>query len=162
MGTDCYILTPSSSDNSSTFFLILAGLLNCGSLRAQNPLSAAGSQFGILSPTDLYSNSNRLWTWLYNCLCAHLLPLFFRLFTQVHLLIDGSVEGQYITLWPKFKSWMKLFPFQIALIPLRKIWIQLFFLQLWINSRTDWTLKPWYSNRSKRRKTLNWNLLNSA
>ena len=29
---------------------------------------------------------------------VHLLPLFFRLFTQVHLLIDGSVEGQYITL----------------------------------------------------------------
>ena len=28
---------------------------------------------------------------------THLLPLFFRLFTQVHLLIDGSVEGQYIT-----------------------------------------------------------------
>ena len=27
-----------------------------------------------------------------------LLPLFFRLLTQVHLLIDGSVEGQYITL----------------------------------------------------------------
>ena len=29
---------------------------------------------------------------------AHLLPLFFHLFTQVHLLIDGLVEGQYITL----------------------------------------------------------------
>ena len=28
----------------------------------------------------------------------HLLRLFFRLFTQVHLLIDGSVEGQYITI----------------------------------------------------------------
>ena len=28
---------------------------------------------------------------------ALLLPLFFRLFTQVHLLIDGSVEGQYVT-----------------------------------------------------------------
>ena len=28
---------------------------------------------------------------------AHTLPLFFRLFTQVHLLTDGSVEGQYIT-----------------------------------------------------------------
>ena len=27
----------------------------------------------------------------------HLLLLFFRLFTQVHLLTDGSVEGQYIT-----------------------------------------------------------------
>ena len=25
--------------------------------------------------------------------------LFFRLFTQVHLLIDGSVEGQYVTYW---------------------------------------------------------------
>ena len=29
---------------------------------------------------------------------AHLLPLFFRLFTQVHLLIDGSVKGQCITI----------------------------------------------------------------
>ena len=38
------------------FFLILVGLLNRGSLRAQSPLSAAGSQFDILSPTD----SNRL------------------------------------------------------------------------------------------------------
>ena len=28
---------------------------------------------------------------------VHLLPLFFRLFTQVQLLIDGSVEGQYVT-----------------------------------------------------------------
>ena len=29
---------------------------------------------------------------------AHLLPLFFCLFTQVHLLIDSSVESQYVTL----------------------------------------------------------------
>ena len=29
---------------------------------------------------------------------AHLLPLFFRLFTHLHLLIDGSIEDQYITL----------------------------------------------------------------
>ena len=34
------------------FFLILAWLLNRGSMRAQSPLSATGSQFGILSPTD--------------------------------------------------------------------------------------------------------------
>ena len=27
-----------------------------------------------------------------------MLPLFLRLFTQVHILIDGSVEGQYITM----------------------------------------------------------------
>ena len=116
------------------FFRILAGLLNRGSLRAQSPLSAADSQFSILSPTD--SNCNWNWnlnwltqtvygTWLYNCLmppvgvhiCHHhriqphpqvkvifwyLWPdvpvlLFFRLFTQVHLLIDSLVEGQYVT-----------------------------------------------------------------
>ena len=40
------------------FFRVLAGLLNRGSLRAQNPLSAAGSQFCILSPTDSNCNSN--------------------------------------------------------------------------------------------------------
>ena len=40
------------------------GLLNRGSLRAQSPLSGAGSHFGILSPT----NSNRLGTWLHYCL----------------------------------------------------------------------------------------------
>ena len=37
------------------FFLILARWLNRGSLRGQSPLSAAGSQFGILSPTDCFS-----------------------------------------------------------------------------------------------------------
>ena len=35
-------------------FLVLAGLLNRGSLWAQSPLSAVGSQFGILSPTDVF------------------------------------------------------------------------------------------------------------
>ena len=77
----------------SKFFLILAGLLNRGSLRAASPQSASWfSRFGILSPTD--SNRLALVILLFN---VHLLPLFFRLFTQVHLLIDGSVEGQYIT-----------------------------------------------------------------
>ena len=51
-GTDWYILTPSSSDHSSTSSSFWLGLLNRGSLRAQSPLSAAGSHFGILSPTD--------------------------------------------------------------------------------------------------------------
>ena len=48
-GTDCYI-------DPAVLFLILAVLLNRGSLRAQSPLSAAGSHFGFLSPND----SNRL------------------------------------------------------------------------------------------------------
>ena len=41
---------------------------------------------------------------------VHLLSLFFRLFTPVHLLIDGSVKGQYITLHlPDFEhNWRKV------------------------------------------------------
>ena len=38
---------------------------------------------------------------------------------------------------PEFKSWTRLIAFHIALIPLGKVWIQLFFLQLWVNSRAD-------------------------
>ena len=41
--------------------LIIAALFSRGSLRATSPPSAAGSQFGILSPTD--SNSNWNWNW---------------------------------------------------------------------------------------------------
>ena len=128
------------------FFLILAGLLNRGSLRAQSPMSAAGSQFHILFPTDSNSNwnwltatdSSRLWQlviFLFDvyllpvgvCICHHhriavkvifrcLRPdapvsLFFRLFTQVHLLIDGSVEGQYIT-----HGWLRINELKVDII----------------------------------------------
>ena len=92
--TDGYNDPSSSLNPSSTSFAYWLGLLNRGSLRAQSPQSAASSHFGIQSPTD----SNRPGTWLYYFSNAHPLPLFFRLFTQVHLLIDCSVEGQYITL----------------------------------------------------------------
>ena len=37
----------------------------------------------------------------------------------------------------EFKSWTRLIAFHIALIPLGKVWIQLFSLQLWVNSKTD-------------------------
>ena len=37
----------------------------------------------------------------------------------------------------EFKSWTRMIAFHIALIPLGKVWIQLFSLQLWVNSRTD-------------------------
>ena len=36
----------------------------------------------------------------------------------------------------EFNSWTILIAFHIALIPLGKVWIQLFSLQLWVNSRT--------------------------
>ena len=37
----------------------------------------------------------------------------------------------------EFKSWTRLIAFHKALIPLGKVWIQLFSLQLRVNSRTD-------------------------
>ena len=61
----------------------------------------------------------------------------------------------------KFKSWTRLITFNIALIPLWKVWIQLFSFQLWLNSNAYWVLQSWWDNLSRRRKTLNWNLLNS-
>ena len=91
-GTDCYI-DPSSRDHSSTSSSSLLWWLNRGSLRAQNPLSAAGSHSGILSPTD----SNRPGNLVILLSDIHLLPLFLGLFILVHLLIEGSVEDQYIT-----------------------------------------------------------------
>ena len=46
----------------------------------------------------------------------------------------------------EFKSWTRLIAFHIALIPLGKVWIQLLSLQLWVNSRADWFLQPWWGN----------------
>ena len=49
-------------------------------------------------------------------------------------------NGYRLRIWTRrhdFKSWTRLIAFLIALIPLGKIWIQLFSLQLWVNSRTD-------------------------
>ena len=59
----------------------------------------------------------------------------------------------------EFKTWTRLVHFHIALISLGKVWIQLLSLQLWVNSRADYILQPWWGNYSRRRKTLNSNLL---
>ena len=37
----------------------------------------------------------------------------------------------------EFNSWTRLIAFHIALIPLGKVWIQLFSIQLWVNSSAD-------------------------
>ena len=46
----------------------------------------------------------------------------------------------------EFKSWTRLISNHIALIPLGKVLIQLFSIQLWVNSRSDWVLQPWWGN----------------
>ena len=96
-GTDCYILTQSSSDHSSTSF---ASWLGCSTVDhwGQQALSLqADSHAGILCPNWLQLQLELTQavcdSWLYDCLSS----TYFRLFTQVHLLIDGSVEGQYVT-----------------------------------------------------------------
>ena len=53
---------------SSTSFSSWLGLLNQRSLRAQSPLSGAGSQLVILSPTDVFFkipkfSAHRFWAW---------------------------------------------------------------------------------------------------
>ena len=73
-GTDCYILTQSSSVHSSTLFHILAGLLNCGSLRSTSPQSASWfSRWHLVSnwfqlQLELELTQAVCGTWLYFCL----------------------------------------------------------------------------------------------
>ena len=73
----------------------------------------------------------------------------------LHMNVGGfwAIMNTVVSTGHEFKSWTRLFVFYIALISLGKIWIQLFSLQLWLNSRD---LLP------SRSKTLNSNLLKSA
>ena len=88
------ILTPSSSSTIAAFLSHLGWVAQ--------PWVTEGSKPSVCKLVLMLASSLQL-TWivwhlvilLFN---AHLLPLFFCLFTQVHLLINGSVEGQYITI----------------------------------------------------------------
>ena len=66
----------------------------------------------------------------------------------IYIIICLECNGYHHRKWtqqPEFKSWMRQFAFSIALIPLGNVWIQLFSLKLWVNSRVDCALQPWYS-----------------
>ena len=59
---------------------------------------------------------------------------------NIHLWRCPWCNGYRRRIWTRrheFKSWTRLIAFHIALIPLGKVWIQLFSLQLWVNSRAD-------------------------
>ena len=73
-------------------------------------------------------------------------PKFVRIFYYYYLLFRVFhircpwCNGYHRRKWTRrheFKSWTRLTAFHIALIPLGKVWIQLFSLQLWVNSWTD-------------------------
>ena len=111
--TNWNILTPSSFVFSSTSFSF-CWAAQSGVLRAHSPLLGAGSLYSILSPTWLTpTNWTSCHTGLYHCLtptcflCASHLhpiqPVHSQSYTLISStgctcsLIDGWVEGQYVT-----------------------------------------------------------------
>ena len=134
-GTDCYILTQSSSDHSSTSFSFWLNCSTVGYWDRKPSVCKLIHRLASYPPTnsncDWNSNCNPNWlpsvAPCYIIVCrppascgrTHLhriqarpqvkmifrylrpaapVSLLFCLFTQVHLLIDGSVKGQYFTL----------------------------------------------------------------
>ena len=92
------ILTQRSSNHSSTSSSSWLGLLNRGSLWAQSPLSAADSQFSILSPTC--SNCNWLKpsvSWLYFCLTPTCFCCSSAYLHRCISWLTARSRGQYVT-----------------------------------------------------------------
>ena len=128
-GTDCNILTPSSSNYSSTSFSfcwaaqlgVTEGLKSSVWSWFSLPWTATQTPINWLQLTQAICGTS-----LYNCLMptcflwvsqlhwiqpvhrSRWYPNIFNrmhlLFTQVHLLIDSSVEGQYVTFWVTNRS----------------------------------------------------------
>ena len=94
--TDCYIDPRFSSAIAVLLSILGLGCLTVGHWGPQSPQSA--SWFSLRHPVSNWLEPPRHLFILFSI--VHLLPLFFRLFAQVHLLIDGSVESQYITFTP--------------------------------------------------------------
>ena len=113
---DCYF-DPSSSSTIAALLSHLSWVAQPWVTEGCKVLSLqAGSHAGILSPTD----SNHPGHLVILLSHTHLLPLFFHLFTQVHLLIDSSVEGQYITTELSSKSIYQ--QIRATLTVLKKVW----------------------------------------
>ena len=98
-GKNCYLDPSSPLDHRSISFSPWLGCSTVGPEGSALSLQT-GSHAGI-PVSDWLTATGTLSIFFLN---AHLPPLFFGLFTQVHLLIDGSVEGQYIVAlygWPE-------------------------------------------------------------
>ena len=120
--TDCYI-DPSSS---SPIAALLSHLGQPGVTKGPKP-----SVWSWFSLRHLVSNwlkpSRHLVILLFN---IHLLPLFFRLFTLGHLLIDSSVVGQYITILPR------------GFWALHTLFVRIAKFKLLIQFPNSWSLSP--------------------
>ena len=90
--TDCYI-DPGSSVTIAAPLSHLGLSCSTGGHRGPQSLQSA-SWFSLRHSVSNWLKPSRHLVILFSN--VHLLLLFFHLFTQVHLLIDGSVESQYI------------------------------------------------------------------
>ena len=80
----------------------------------------------------------------FNTKCGYLRGPVYRIVNTSHR--EKEIFNTRYKMFFEFKSLMRLIAFHIALIPLGKVWIQLFSLQLWMNSRADWLLQLWRGN----------------
>ena len=94
--TECYIDHKFFSWPQQHFFLIL--VWGCSTMGHWGP-KALSLQAGSHTSASSLQLTRTVWHLVILLFNARLLSLFFRLFTQVHLLIDGSVEDQYITVF---------------------------------------------------------------
>ena len=142
------ILTPSSSNHSSTSSSYWLGCSTVGhwgpkALRLPLALTPASClQLTQTAPGHLVILLSPV----------RLLPLFFRLFTQVHLLNDGSVEGQSITIIEFFfyqNSTSGIFLHACLHLPHTQI------LQIMLKDNNSKNTKRNYLNNSKLKKNLN-------
>ena len=96
-GTDCYFDPKFFFDHSSTSF---SSCLGCSTVGHWGPKALC--LLLALTPASWIQLTQTICALVILLFNAHLLPLFFCLFTQVHLLIDDSVEGQSIKVVVKY------------------------------------------------------------
>ena len=144
-------------------YLVLMALF-CAAIRRD---SVSLFRFPFLSHVQVFSWEISLVCRLkysYNCFCFLVIFVFLMIvwtvwFLRAVISLPGRspwCNGYRCRKWTRrheFKPWARLIVFHIALIPLGKAWIQLSSLQLWVNSRADCVLQPWWGNSSRRRKT---------
>ena len=95
-----------------------------------------------------------IYVYIYIYICIHIniyvyIDIYIHIYIYTHMYWCPWCNSYHRRKWTQrhaFKSWTRLIAFPIALIPLGKVWIQLFSLQLWVNSRADWYLQSWWSN----------------
>ena len=137
---------------SRTRLRILAVLSNAvvWIVSTRPPTSKSSRPFN--NPFVIVPNAQSLLSWstaFFNSLARSRYLSFFSLSFRFILWFAGTAKSKILEIlfllliiMTRVQTWTRLIAFHIALIPLGKVWIQLFSLQLWVNSRTDLVLQP--------------------